>query len=163
MNFIKRYGKYLLISAVLLAAEFGSMAIMTAAKTNTVVIISESKQPGYEKQPGYARVEASWSKIWHDTWHSNAKFLVILGLIFAFVPAVVGFFGDASNAKGGIAWSLWGSAAISLFLLFIACAAKYGSSSYEKRMCLDEYEASKGNIDALFPSTDTESFLKGCK
>lgn len=163
MNFIKRYGKYLLITAVLLVAELGSMAIMSGAKKNEVVTISESKQDGYAKQPGYARVEASWSKIWHDTWHSNAKWLVILGLIFAFVPAAVGFFGDGSNAKGGIAWSLWGSAAISVFLLFIACAAKYGSSSYEKRMCLDEYEQSKGNIDSLFPGTDTGEYLKGCK
>lgn len=162
MKQFKRYAIYFSISAVLLAAEFIGVSIIKADKSNDVVVIADSKQPGYEKQPGYAKVEASPAKMWSDLMNSNGKFLVYLGFVLALFPAIVGIVFDGQNGKPA-SWALWGSAVLSLFILMISYAAKSGSSSYEKRMCLDQYEQAKGNLDSLFPAVDNAAFLKDCK
>lgn len=170
---MKKYLKYGLVSVVLLVAEIIGVSIIKSDKSNNVLIVAEAKQDGYATQPSYVHVEASSNKKWHDTWESNAKWLIILGFILAAGPGVCAYLFDGQNGDIGIvaegqngksaSWAIWVTAALSLFLIFIPYAARTGSSSYETKMCTEQYNLNKTNLDELFPSVDNEQLLKDCQ
>ena len=146
---MKKIGKYLLVTAVLLAFEFTALGIMNGSTSNNIENIKGGIADDYYK------IEASWSKLLSDTWHSaGGKVLIILGLILAFGPAAAAFVFDGSNSKHGGPYSMWITAALSLFLLIISMSAKFGSSDYQSNVCPAEYEIIKDNPDQIFPRVD---------
>lgn len=152
-KFIKPLIKGILFSLIPIVVASISIGIISSSDTPGVKYVSEIVHPGYQTEPAKYIVEASYAKYWHD---SRKIGLIVLGYIILLVGTVYVIYtvnDKEMNSKAGnyglaIVWLL------GLALMFIPMVAKYGSSSYESTLTVQEYELNKGNIDALFPSIE---------
>ena len=131
-----------------------SVAIMITASSNTpqVKYLNEVVKPGYQTEPAKYIVEASYAKYWKD---SRSVSLIVLAYIIIVVGTVfVVDYVNRKEIKGGnyylaIVWLAGG------LLIFVPMARIYGSSSYQSTLTVQEYEQSRNNLDALFPSIES--------
>ena len=156
-----------IIVAVLLVTKFVVFRAMEADTKNNVVVVQDAKQEGYELQPGYAKIEASRSKIIADGkekgWYNSFNILawIIPFAMFAWIR----FFGD--QEKDGSVWPLVLIALAWFLTSFLPTAVLSTSVEYETKICLKEYQEGK-NYDHLFPDTTDQQqslgdFLKSCR
>jgi hypothetical protein len=152
-KFINSFGKGILISLIPIVAASIAIGIISSSDTPVVKYVTEYKRPGYETEPAKYIVEASYAKYWHD---SRIVLLIILAYLIFLVGTVyvVHTVNDKEiDSKGGnimlaVVWI------VGLLLIFVPMAFKYGSSSYQSTLTVQEYEANKNNLDALFPSIE---------
>lgn len=169
-KFLLSYTGVVVMTLIALVFRFGIPMVTKPDTKNKVVTISDEKKTGYALQPGYALIDASWSKAWKDAkekpLHTAFAFI---SLICAFVGPFAWFkFADGKDGKG---LAIWGSL-IFLYIMvlvphyIVPTALKY-SDAYTKKICLKEYQEGK-NYDYLFPETDEqnisfEQFENSCR
>jgi hypothetical protein len=138
----------------LIPVVFFTVAILITSKSDTpqVKFVPEVVRPGYQTEPPKYIVEASYAKYWHD---SRIPVLIV----FAYIIVIAGTmyvveYVNKKEIKNGnfflaIVWVVSG------LLIFVPMAFKYGTSSYQSTLTVDEYQYSKNNLDALFPSIES--------
>lgn len=149
-NFISKFGKGLLVSLIPIVVASIAIGITSSSDVPPVKYIHEVVHPGYQTEPAKYVVEASYAKYWHD---SRKIGLIILGYVIFLVGTTYVIYAineREMNPKSGnyalaVVWAL------GLTCIFLPMAIKYGSSSYESTLTVQEYEQNKGNLDALFP------------
>lgn len=155
LNFLtkNRLRGSLIVSGFAIAMLLIAVTYVKSNKQTEVRHISAVERPGYEPSPAYYIVEASPNKKWKET--SVAWF--ILGFIIAAGSGFAIWYdeykpvGPRSNRTGYMILVLW-------FLAFAVAlgpyVAKHGDSSFQSKICVDEYRANQDNLDDLFPRTD---------
>lgn len=131
-----------------------TICIMITASSNkpSVKYMPEVVKPGYQTEPAKYIVEASFAKYWKD---SRSVGLIILAyiVIVAGTIFVIDYVNQKEIKNGNyylaVVWLVGG------LLIFVPMARIYGSSSYESTLTVQEYEDSKGNLDALFPCIES--------
>ena len=150
---MKKFIKGFLISLIPIVVVSIAIAITSSSDTPPVKYIPEIVRPGYQTEPAKYIVEASYAKYWHD---SRKVGLIILGYVIFLVGTVYVIYAinekemnpKSGNYALGVVWAL------GLTCIFLPMAIKYGSSSYESTLTVQEYEQNKSNLDALFPSIE---------
>lgn len=151
---MKKFFKGILVSLIpIIMATIGILVLSTSDKP-VVKYQNEIVRPGYQTEPAKYIVEASYAKYWHD---SRIVLLIVLAYIVFLVGTVyvIDLVEEKQiNSKGGnymlaVVWI------VGLLMIFIPMAFKYGSSSYQSTLTVQEYEDNKGNLDALFPSVES--------
>lgn len=169
-SFLKTWYGALIACAILFTVRTIAISITKNDRANDVKIQQDWKQPGYEAQPGYAEITASYSKVWHDANESGThQSLKVLSIIACFLPIVWAWHFSYTDSKNNAIW-------ISLALIALAALAPpYIIPSrlktdvrYTKKICLKQYVEGQ-NYDHLFPETDEQQpgslddFNKSCK
>jgi hypothetical protein len=169
-KFLLSYTGVIVMTAIALVIRFGVPMITKSSTENKVVTVSDEKKSGYELQPGYALIDASWSKAWKDAKEKPLhNSLSILSIIAAVIGSFIWFkWADGKDGKG---LAIWGSlVALMIFVAvphYIVPSALKNSDAYTKKICLKEYLKGQ-NYDHLFPETDEqkvslEQFENSCK
>jgi hypothetical protein len=153
---MKKFIKGILVS--LLPVVFATIGIifLSTSDTPTVKFQPEKVRPGYETEQAKYIVEASYSKYWHD---SRIPLLIVIAYIImiagtAIVINIIEAKYMGANAGNIIMAGVW---ILGFVLIFIPMVPKYGSSSYQSTLTVQEYEANKNNLDNLFPSIESIS------
>lgn len=169
-SFLRTWYGALIACAILLTVRTVAIGITKNDTANDVKIQQEWKQAGYETQPGYAEITASWAKSWEDAKESfSHQALKVLSIIACFLPLVWAWHFSYTDSKNNAIW-------ISLALIALAALAPpYIIPSrlktdvrYTKKICLKQYVEGQ-NYDLLFPETDEQkpasldAFNKSCK
>jgi hypothetical protein len=169
-KFLLSYKGVAIMTIIALVVRFGVPMITKGSTDNKAVTMSDVKRTGYETTPGYALIDASWSKAYKDAQDNPVHtFLSFLSI----VAAVIGSLGwyrwnDGKDGKGG---AIWGTFAALIFLViaphYIVPSINKNSDEYTKKICLKEYVEGK-NYDYLFPETDEqkvslEEFENSCR
>lgn len=169
-QFFKRNLTALIVAAALCFLSSLFHSITKGDKTNDAVRVQESKQKGYESQPGYHKVSASWSKAWNDAEaEGNSSIIVLCYILCILLPFLWIGSQDGSASKNAPALTFF-------FLLIVVFAAPYvwpnslkNSGSYEMKICDKDYQLLKANgFDHLFPEAaeqtkSLDDFLNSCR
>lgn len=169
-KFLLSYTGVVVMTAIALVIRFGVPMITKSSTENKVVTMSEVKRTGYETTPGYALIDASWSKAWKD---AKEKPLHTFFSFLSIIAAVIGSFlwfklCDGRDGKGGFIWgTLVGLIILVAVPHYIVPSALKNSDAYTKKICLKEYVKGQ-NYDHLFPETDEqkislEQFENSCR
>lgn len=159
-KFLKSWKGVIIMTLILTTVRLGVPNLITKnSKENDIVKMSDVKRSGYETTPGYAKITASWSKVFYDamdnTFHNS---LSVLTLIFCIAGPTVWFLAmDGRDGKGFLVWgSLFALGVGSILPLYIVPSRYKTSDSYTKKICLKEFVEGK-NYDYLFPETEEEN------
>lgn len=147
---MKKFIKGILFALIPVVIITVGILIISTSKTPSVREIPPVVHPGYQTEPAKYVVEASFAKYWHD---SRIPLLIVLAYIVAIFGTTIVISADLDPKV-----SPWLIAAIwltSVCCVFVPMAPKYGSSSYQSTLTVQEYETNKGNLDALFPSIES--------
>jgi hypothetical protein len=153
---MKKFIKGFLISLIPVVMATIGILILSSSDKPVVKYQDEIVRPGYQTEPAKYIVEASYAKYWHD---SRIPLLIVFAylLFIAGTVYVIHIVEDkemsskAGNYMLAVVWL------VGLLMIFIPMAFKYGTSSYESTLTVQEYEQHKNNIDALFPSIESVS------
>lgn len=161
INYLKKNKTrgFIIVSGFAVAVLLISILITQSNTTPEVRHIASIERPGYEPYQEHYIVEASPNKKWQET----GKGLVILGLIIAAFSGLAVVYSDYnpegpnSYRTGYMILIMWFLAAI---LVFAPYVAKHGDSSYQTKLCPDQYNRlnNSGDLDSLFPNVDKKSF-----
>lgn len=148
-----------LIVSIILAVAFTALVLIgigitSSSVENDVLIKDAVVYKGVETAPAEVRVEASYSKMWQDGKPSNfvIGLFIIIGALSQMAYAFwKGFTADSVKDLKfiGVLLISWG---LSLGVIFGGLSKNIGSSQYEQRLTLPEYEKVKDNLDSLFPN-----------
>jgi hypothetical protein len=156
-----------IIVLILLSVKFFVFKAMENDHYNKVVTVQDSKQPGYELQPGYAKIDASRSKVISDSkdigWYAS---LNVLAYILCFAPLIWIKLFDGKE-KDAPALGLLFFIVIWFIVTFAPTAVQVGRDEYTTKVCLKNYLKGQ-NYDHLFPETKDQTqsldeFLNTCR
>jgi hypothetical protein len=155
------------IVLILIAVKFFVFEAMENDHYNKVVPVHESKQPGFQVQPGYVKIEASRSKIIADSkdigWYNGMN---VLAWIACFAPLIWIKLFDGKE-KDAPAWGLFFFIAVWFTITFLPTSIRAGRVEYETKICEKNYLKGQ-NYDHLFPETKDQTqsldeFLNTCR
>jgi hypothetical protein len=160
----------IVMTVIALVLRFGIPMITKADTDNKVVPVAEVKRSGYETTPGYALIDASWSKAYKDAQDNPLHTsLAVLSIICAVIGSYV--WRKYADGKDGKGLAIWGSLAFLYIMVlvphYIIPSSLKNSDAYTKKICLKEYVEGK-SYDYLFPETDEqkislEAFENSCR
>lgn len=169
-QYLKTWYGALIVCAILFTVRTVAFNITKNDTAHDVKIQQDWKQLGYEAQPGYAEITASWAKAWSDAKEIGAhQSLKVLSLIACFLPLVWAYKFDGTDSKNNAIWiSLALIAVLALAPPYIIPSKLKLSAEYTKKICLKNYVEGQ-NYDYLFPETDEQqpgsldAFYKSCR
>lgn len=160
----------IVMTAILTTIRLAVPLITKNDKENDIVKVADEKKPGFELQPGYVKVTASYSKAWNDAKESPIHTsLAILSLLVCLAGPTVWF--KMVDGKDGKGFIIWGSLVVlgigTILPHYIVPVSLKHSVNYTKKICLKDYTEGK-NYDYLFPETDEqkislEQFENSCR
>jgi hypothetical protein len=155
------------IVLILIAVKFFTFKAMENDRFNDHVTVQDSKQPGYQLQPGYVKIDASRSKIIADAkeigWYAS---LNVLAWILCFAPlAWIKLFDGLE--KDGPVWGLVFFVVLWFTVTFLPTSIQAGKVEYTTKICLKNYLEGQ-NYDHLFPEAKDQTqsldeFLNTCR
>ena len=127
-----------------------SIILVNVDHTPEVVHHPEVVRAGYEPAPETYSVEASPAKKWADYWAGH-WFLVILG----FIVAAGGTYGYLTYIEKEVKQGSWVPIMVAwlggALLVFLGFVLRHGAIDYITTLTPEQFEATRDNLDALFP------------
>jgi hypothetical protein len=170
-KFLASWKGVLIMTLVLTTIRLAVPNLVTKNSTeNDIVKVSDEKKTGYELQPGYVKITASWAKAYKDAkenpFHNGVSIISLLACLLG--PFIWYKWADGKDGKGIAIWgSLVALALACLIPHYIVPSINKNSDAYTKKICLKEFIEGK-NYDYMFPETDEqkislEAFENSCR